>query len=319
MDPYRVWLSEIMLQQTQVTVVDGYFRRFLAAFPTVEALAAAPWERVAELWAGLGYYRRARLLHEAAKSMAASGVPNTEEGWRMLPGVGPYTAAAVAAIAQGAPANAVDGNIERVMARLFAVETPLPAAKPVLREKAASLVRAARASDWPQALMDLGATICTPTKPACAICPISFACNASKAGTAATLPRRAPKAERPTQHGVAFLLERQDAVLLVRRPPIGLLGGMLALPSTTWRVEPWSEQQALAHAPAATTWTQVGAVRHVFTHFVLNLGVWRGHGAATGAWTPWRSIESAGLPSVFAKAVRLCVQSDARIARNVSS
>lgn len=319
MDPYRVWLSEIMLQQTQVAVVDNYFRRFLAAFPNVTALAAAPWERVAELWAGLGYYRRARLLHEAARSMAASGFPDSEEGWRALPGVGPYTAAAIAAIAQGAPANAVDGNIERVMARLFRIETPLPEAKTILRESAASLVRPARASDWPQALMDLGATICTPSKPACEECPISFACAAFKCGVAATLPRRAPKARRPSHHGVAFVLERQNSVLLVRRPPTGLLGGMLALPSTAWRAEPWTEAQALPCAPVDTNWTAVGAVRHVFTHFTLNLEVWRGEGEAAGEWTPWRALASAGLPSVFAKAVSLCAQRDMPITRKVSS
>jgi A/G-specific adenine glycosylase len=303
-DPYRVWLSEVMLQQTTVTAVGPYFAAFLEAFPTVEALAAAPREEVLRRWAGLGYYSRARNLHAAAQVLA-NGVPQDEAGWRALPGVGRYTAAAVAAIAFDQPANVVDGNVERVMARLFALETPLPDAKPALFELASQFVADERPGDWAQALMDLGATVCTPRAPRCGACPVAFACRALAGGAPETYPRKRAKAARPQRHGVAFILTRGADVLLVRRPDNGLLGGMRALPSTPWRDAPWDGDEARIHAPAHAVWTAVGSVRHVFTHFALTLDVWVGEGEAEGEWVAAGELPRAGLPTVFRKAAML--------------
>jgi A/G-specific adenine glycosylase len=304
-DPYRVWLSEVMLQQTVAAAVKPYFARFLELWPDVNALAAAPREDVLREWAGLGYYARARNLHEAAKALAAGGFPKDEAGWRALPGVGVYTAAAIAAIALNQPANAVDGNVERVMARFFAVEPPLPEAKPLLRERAARFVTAERPGAWAQALMDLGATICTPKSPSCAACPWRAWCRAYAAGAPETFPRKRAKAAKPRRHGVVFWLERDGKVLLTQRPDKGLLGGMMALPSTPWRDDPWTEDEARAHAPAKRAWVRVGAVEHVFTHFALTLDVWRAAGSARAKGAHWidiAQVHSAGLPTVFRKA-----------------
>lgn len=279
-DPYRVWLSEVMLQQTTVAAVAPRFRRFLARFPDVAALAAAPVEAVMEEWAGLGYYARARNLHACARAVAAAGgsFPADPAALRALPGVGAYTAAAVAAIAFGAPVVPVDANVERVVARLFAVETPLPAARPRLAALAAGLMRAearGRPADFAQALFDLGATVCTPRRPACALCPWRETCAAHRAGLQGTLPRKAPRAERGLRHGVHFLLrDAAGAVLLRRRPPSGLLGGMPGLPGTPWREAPWTLAEALAFAPdppgGALEWTRrPGVAEHGFTHFRL--------------------------------------------------
>jgi A/G-specific adenine glycosylase len=305
--PYRVWLSEIMLQQTTVAAVKPYFEAFLARWPTIEALAAADREDVLAAWAGLGYYSRARNLHACAKALAENGFPADEAGWRALPGVGPYTAAAVAAIAFDQPANVVDGNVERVMARLFAVSAPLPGAKPALREHAASLVGAHRPGDWAQALMDLGATVCTPRKPACGDCPIQRWCGAAAAGDAETYPRKTAKTAKPERLGAAYFLTRGDEVLLVRRPDKGLLGGMIALPSTEWRAGDWTEAEIIAAAPAPGDWRKRGAVRHVFTHFALTLEVWAATTRARvgGDWRAIADMESVGLPTVFAKAAGL--------------
>jgi len=298
-DPYRVWLSEIMLQQTTVAAVIPYFARFLAAWPDVAALAAAPREDVLSAWAGLGYYARARNLHAAAQELAADGFPRTEGGWRALPGVGPYTAAAIAAIAYGAPANVVDGNVERVMARLHAVDTPTPLAKPVLRALAAQLATNGRPGDWAQALMDLGATTCTPKAPRCNACPWEAMCAARADGAPERYPVRAPKRERPRRFGAAFRIEREGALWLVRRPEPGLLAGMAGLPTTDWRGEPWSQAEALPQAPADAHWRKVGAVRHMFTHFALTLDVYQGDATPSGeGW--WGA--PAGLPTVFKKA-----------------
>ncbi|MEZ6023258.1 MAG: A/G-specific adenine glycosylase [Hyphomonadaceae bacterium] len=298
-DPYRVWLSEIMLQQTTAAAVGPYFARFLERWPTVEALAATPREALLEAWAGLGYYARARNLHAAAQRLAAEGFPSDEDGWRALPGVGAYTAAAIAAIAHGQATNVVDGNVERVMARLFAVETPLPAAKPELRALAGELVGADRPGDWAQALMDLGATVCTPRSPKCDVCPWASACAARAGGAPETYPRRAAKAERPQRYGVAFRAERDGALWLVRRPDSGLLGGMAALPTTEWRAKRWPRAQALKHAPAAAAWRRIGQVQHVFTHFALTLDVYAAEAAPDGeGW--WG--DAVGLPTVFRKA-----------------
>ena len=235
-DPYRVWLSEVMLQQTTVAAVRPHFERFTARWPRVEALAAAQDGEVMAAWAGLGYYARARNLLACARAVAErGGFPDTEEGLRALPGVGAYTAAAVAAIAFGRRAVVVDGNVERVMARLHAVETPLPGARRALRAHAAALTPAARPGDHAQAVMDLGATICTPRRPACGVCPWMARCAGRRAGIAGTLPRRAPKAPRPERRGTLWVARRADgAWLLERRPPRGMLGGTMGWPGTAW-------------------------------------------------------------------------------------
>jgi A/G-specific adenine glycosylase len=305
-DPYRVWLSEVMLQQTTVPHATPYFLKFAARWPTVSALAAEDDGEVMAAWAGLGYYARARNLLACARAVANQhgGVfPDTEAGLRALPGLGPYTAAAVAAIAFDEATNVVDGNVERVMARLFAVEEPLPEAKPELKRLAATLVRPDRPGDWAQALMDLGATICRPKAPLCERCPVAEHCAALAAGEPETYPRRTARAERPHRHGVAYILTRGDEVALVRRPPKGLLGGMLALPTSDWRTDRWSDAEAVAAAPASAEWRGVGEVEHGFTHFTLTLRLLRAEGDAGGViWSPRRDLD--GLPSVFLKAAR---------------
>jgi A/G-specific adenine glycosylase len=304
-DPYRVWLSEIMLQQTTVPHASPYFLEFTRRWPTVADLAGADDAEVMAAWAGLGYYARARNLLACARAVAGDHggrFPATEEELRALPGVGAYTAAAIAAIAFDQPANAVDGNIERVIARLHALETPLPDAKPELRRLAADLVRDDRPGDWVQALMDLGATVCRPKAPLCLVCPLTDDCRARAAGDPETYPRRAPKAARPHRHGVAFRLTRGGQVGLVRRPPKGLLGGMLALPTTSWRADPWTRAEALAVAPVTAAWRRAGAVEHVFTHFSLTLEVYDAEADADLIWTDLADARRA-VPSVFAKAL----------------
>jgi len=311
-DPYRVWLSEVMLQQTGVAAVRPYYESFLARWPTVQALAAAPLDEVLAAWAGLGYYARARNLHACARELAARGgaMPDTEEGLRGLPGIGDYTAAAIAAIAFGRRATVVDGNVLRVMARLFAVKDSLPAAKPQLAALAERLTPDLRPGDYAQAVMDLGATLCTPRNPDCGRCPWSADCEAYRLGLADALPARAAKPARPLRQGVAFWLERADgAVLLRRRPPRGLLGGMMEIPSTPWREQEWKLAEAVAAAPATARWRKLpGAVRHVFTHFSLELAVVRGRvrpgAAAEGEWCGLDRLDSHALPSVMRKVAR---------------
>ncbi|MBV8536775.1 MAG: A/G-specific adenine glycosylase [Alphaproteobacteria bacterium] len=305
-DPYRVWLSEIMLQQTTVAAVGPYFHRVLARWPTVEALAGAPLDEVLGVWAGLGYYARARNLHKCARVVAAEHrgrFPDTEEGLRGLPGIGPYTAAAIAAIAFDRPAVVVDGNVERVMARLFAIKTPLPAAKPELRAAAASISPAQRPGDFAQATMDLGATICTPRSPLCMLCPWADACAAHLAGIVEELPRRSPKAERPVKQAVAFVLRQGDTVWLRRRPDDGLLGGMLEAPSTPWRSEACSAATARRLAPVTAKWTKAGRVVHGFTHFIIEFDVWTAEAADGGApdegrWYSPSDLGRAALPTM---------------------
>jgi len=316
-EPYRVWLSEVMLQQTTVAAAGGYFRRFLERFPTVEALADAPLDDVLKLWAGLGYYARARNLHACAQAVAREhgGVfPDTEEGLRALPGIGAYTAAAIAAIAFDRPATVVDGNVERVVARIFAVEEEMPRAKPELRRLAGLLTPQQRPGDFAQAMMDLGATICTPRRPACALCPWTAACTARAAGTQETFPRKAAKTARPRRFGTAFWVEREDgAVLLRRRPAKGLLGGMAEIPSSDWTAERGSSEEALASAPvAARSWrTLTGSVGHVFSHFALELGVLaarvpqRTPAPENCWWSPPSELDGEALPSVMRKVVAL--------------
>jgi A/G-specific adenine glycosylase len=310
-DPYRVWLSEVMLQQTTVAHATGYFLEFTRRWPTVGDLAAAADGEVMAAWAGLGYYARARNLLACARAVTAEhggAFPTDEAGLRVLPGLGAYTAAAVAAIAHDRPANVVDGNVERVMARLFAVETPVPAAKPELARLAGAFVTADRPGDWAQALMDLGATVCRPRGPLCEACPLAGDCRARAAGAPETWPRRAAKADRPHRHGVVFVTVRAGAVALVRRPPKGLLGGMLGLPTTPWRAAPWSVAEAAAHAPHPGPWREAGAVAHVFTHFSLDLRVLAAANAAhvgeAAIWTE-RPAALAATPTLFRKALEL--------------
>ncbi|MDO5621218.1 MAG: A/G-specific adenine glycosylase [Paracoccus sp. (in: a-proteobacteria)] len=265
-DPYRVWLSEIMLQQTTVAAVRGYFQRFTDRWPDVQALAAADDADVMAEWAGLGYYARARNLLACARAVAANGFPDTEAALLTLPGIGPYTAAAIAAIAFDRRAVVVDGNVERVTARFFAVTEALPGAKPRLRELADQLTPDQRPGDFAQAMMDLGATICTPRNPACGICPLVHDCAAHAQGIAADLPRKAPKPPKPERQGVVWIGFHSDAVLVERRPAKGLLGGTLAFPSAHW------DGRDLP-PPAAADWRDIGMVRHIFTHFALDLTV----------------------------------------------
>jgi A/G-specific adenine glycosylase len=316
---YRVWLSEIMLQQTTVKAVIPYFQDFLRRWPTVEALAAAPLDDVLAAWAGLGYYARARNLHRGARAVVerhGGRFPRSEKELRELPGVGPYTAAAIAAIAFGAAATPVDGNIERVMARLFAVETPLPEAKVELRRLAAGLTPARRPGDHAQALMDLGATVCTPKRPSCLVCPIATWCAGRAQGIAALLPMRPVKPGRPLRVAVAFLVLREDGhVLLRRRAEAGLLGGMLEVPSTEWSAVLPPAQEALRAAPVAADWRAVpGLVTHTFTHFRLEAAVHRAivpAGArvtsqadpARCQWVLRRDLDRAALPSVMRKII----------------
>jgi A/G-specific adenine glycosylase len=313
-DPYAVWLSEIMLQQTTVTAVKPYYENFLNRWPTVKDLAAAPVADVMAAWAGLGYYARARNLHKCAGVVAADygGVfPDTEDGLRALPGIGPYTAAAIAAIAFGRHAVVVDGNVERVMARLFAVTDPLPHSKAQLKDLAAKLTPEKRAGDYAQGVMDLGATVCTPKSPSCVICPWTAVCMARKQGIAETLPRKVKKADSPLRHGVAYWMVRADGcVALRRRPPKGLLGGMTEVPGSDWRAKKWTADDAAKAAPINAKWKPLpGLVLHTFTHFRLEVTVWaadltKAQAANLGddiIWTPLERIGQAGLPSVMAK------------------
>jgi A/G-specific adenine glycosylase len=308
-DPYRVWLSEIMLQQTTVATVEPYFDRFVARWPDISALAAASLDEVLQLWQGLGYYARARNLHACARTVVerhGGAFPEEAKALRALPGIGDYTAAAIAAIAFDRRGAAIDGNVERVVARLYAVSDPLPAAKVRLRALAATMVPDRRAGDFAQALMDLGATICTPRRPRCVLCPWRPCCAAAASGRAEDLPARGEKPERPLRHGVAFWLTRGDgAVLLRRRPEKGLLGGMTEIPSTPWRDTPWSFAEALRAAPAAAVWSPLhGIVRHGFTHFLLELAVVAGTGVAEGIWSPVERLGDHALPTLMKKVAR---------------
>jgi A/G-specific adenine glycosylase len=310
-DPYRVWLSEIMLQQTTVAAVRPYFAAFLERFPTLEALAGAPVEAVMQAWAGLGYYSRARNLHACARAVAeAHGgrFPETEAELRRLPGIGAYTAGAIAAIAFNRPAAAVDGNVERVVSRLFLVEEPLPGAKRAIKALTESLVPADRPGDFAQALMDLGATICTPSRPACALCPWMEPCAARAAGLQETFPRKQAKAEGTLRRGAAFVAIREDdAILLRTRPSKGLLGGMAEPPTSAWAAD-YDIARAENDAPLDAEWRRLaGIVRHTFTHFPLELTVFLGRAplgtAAPDAmrWTPRATLAEEALPNVMKK------------------
>ena len=310
-EPYRVWLSEIMLQQTGTATVAPYFGRFLAEWPSVADLAAADDGAVMQLWAGLGYYARARNLLAAARVVARSGWPSDEAGLRALPGVGAYTAAAIAAIAFGQRAVVVDGNVERVVARLFAVEAPLPAARRTLYALADALTPAGRSGDHAQAMMDLGATVCTPRAPKCEACPLATVCAAHASGTPERFPVKAAKAVRPVRVGTAYWIEVDGYVLLERRPPRGLLGGMLGLPGTLWEEENAHSATLSASRPGDVT------IRHVFTHFELRLSVGIAHHVTrpdlAGEWHDVATLT--GLPTLFARAAEavLRVRADAAL------
>jgi A/G-specific adenine glycosylase len=323
--PYRVWLSEIMLQQTTVKAVGPYYARFLTRWPDFQALAAAPLDDVLKIWAGLGYYARARNLHACARVVVErhdGQIPASEDDLRDLPGIGTYTAAAIAAIAFDVPATPVDGNIERVISRLYAIDTPLPAAKPEISQLARGLTPPRRAGDFAQAMMDLGATVCTPKTPACALCPWNESCAAYARGDAETFPRRVPKREGALRRGAAFVARRADGFVLVRtRAEKGLLGGMTEVPTTEW-TKNFDESVAVESAPRfaakrSPKWRRtVGVVRHVFTHFPLELTV---YAADVPAHTPapkatrWIAIaELAGeaLPSLMRKVLAHALTSD---------
>jgi A/G-specific adenine glycosylase len=297
-DPYRVWLSEVMLQQTTTAHAAPYFDAFTRRWPVVAALADAQDGEVMAAWAGLGYYARARNLLACARAVTYQhgGIfPSSEEALRTLPGIGAYTAAAVAAIAFDRPANVVDGNVERVMSRLHGVETPLPDAKPALAGLAARYVEDHRPGDWAQALMDLGATVCTPKSPRCLVCPLAPECLARRRRAPETYPRKTAKADRPHRYGVAYVAWRGEQVALVRRPPRGLLGGMLGLPTSAWTA---------TAPPTPEGWTDAGVIEHVFTHFTLTLHVVVSDAShpQDAEWTPAAEARAV-LPTVFRKAL----------------
>ncbi len=313
-DPYRVWLSEIMLQQTTVATVDSYFRKFVDKWPTVKHLATAELDDVLRLWAGLGYYARARNLHKCARIVAGKHdgrFPCNEAELKTLPGIGPYTAAAIAAIAFDRPAAAIDGNVERVIARLYAIETPLPDSKPQIADLTRQLVPARRPGDFAQALMDLGATVCAPKRANCLVCPWRDACRARSLGFAETLPRRKAKAARPTRYGIAFWIENRDGdIMLRRRPEKGLLGGMMEIPSTEWSSQ--RPETPEMQAPIKADWQDSKAmVEHTFTHFHLKLDIWRAavsdiSGITTDTeinWVQPSDMADQALPSLMRKVV----------------
>jgi A/G-specific adenine glycosylase len=314
-DPYSVWLSEIMLQQTGVKTVGPYFQKFVARWPDVEALGRAALDDVLRMWAGLGYYSRARNLHACAVAVRRDhgGVfPDTEPALRALPGIGPYTAAAIAAIAFGHRTMPVDGNIERVVSRLFAVEEPLPQAKPLIQALATTLLGATRAGDSAQALMDLGSAICTPKKPACALCPLNGDCLGRARGDQETFPRKAPKKTGALRRGAAFVVTRGDELLVRSRPEKGLLGGMTEVPGSLW-LAAQDDRTALQQAPVLkgiSRWhRKAGVVTHVFTHFPLELVVYTANLAARARapqgmrWVPIATLKDEALPNLMRKVI----------------
>lgn len=317
-DPYKVWLSEIMLQQTTVATVGGYFGEFMARWPDVTALARADLDDVLVAWQGLGYYARARNLHKCARVVTeehGGRFPDTVGGLKDLPGIGPYTASAIAAIAFNRAAMPVDGNIERVTARLFNIETPLPAGKAVIAGQAAAFASDHRPGDFAQAMMDLGATVCTPRSPKCLLCPLADYCDAKKAGAPERLPARAKKKARPERSCVMFWAENpKGEVLLRKRPEQGLLGGMTELPSTPWREGGWPDETEISmHQPLDLDWrTADGEAVHVFTHFRLTIrllvGTSRSGANADGFWVRPADFPGHALPTVIKKAVKLATE-----------
>ena len=317
-DPYRVWLSEIMLQQTTVATVGPYFERFLARWPRLLDLAAAPLDDVLHAWQGLGYYARARNMLRCAQQIVEScggNFPQEEAALLKLPGIGPYSAAAIAAIAFERPATILDGNVERVIARLRQVETSLPAAKKELRRLATEITPAKLPGDYAQAIMDLGATICTPRKPACPRCPWQSVCRASAAGIQELLPRKTPKPERPLRHGMAFWAVRGDGrILLRRRPEKGLLGGLMEVPTSALCDMPWKPRAARREAPVEARWRVLpGVVAHCFTHFRLEIIVYAGkadgRAAVEGIWCAPERFADQALSTLSKKVIRHALSS----------
>lgn len=319
-DPYAVWLSEVMLQQTTVPHAAPYWRRFFERWPTVHDLARADRDAVMAAWAGLGYYARARNMHACAKVVSGEldgEFPRDLAALRALPGIGEYTANAIRAAAFDLPASVVDGNVERVISRIFRIETPLPRAKPEIKAAAAGLAACGeRPGDYAQAVMDLGATVCTPRSPACAICPWRPACAAFAAGLQTAYPKKEKKKARPVRRGVCFHLTRESGqgleLLLRRRPDEGLLGAMMELPGTGWSVAGPDEVEITEAAPVSAGWREAGTVRHVFTHFQLELEVRAASaaddvGAGEGIWVPVSRLKEAGLPSLMMKAAKLAL------------
>lgn len=304
-DPYRVWLSEVMLQQTSVAAVKPYFHAFTERWPTIDDLAAAPEEEIMAAWAGLGYYSRARNLVKAARAVAQRGIfPETEKGLRELPGLGAYTAAAVAAIAFGQRAVVVDANVERVVSRLFAIDEVLPGARKSIRAKTDTITPDRRAGDFAQGMMDLGATICTTRDPKCLLCPLAGDCEGRIAGDPARFPVKPAKKAKPLRQGRAWWIEREGpegpVVWLVRRPGKGMLGGMRALPDDGW--------SARGDGLGGEEGEMLGLVSHGFTHFDLELSVVRGSvPLGEGEWWRIDRIDEAGLPTLYAKAARLAL------------
>lgn len=311
-DPYHVWLSEVMLQQTRVATVREYFSRFVTLWPTVADLAAAQADDVMRVWAGLGYYSRARNLRKCAEVVAdrhGGRFPRTSAELRQLPGIGEYTAAAIAAIAFDEPVAVVDGNVERVVSRLFAIDTPPRRAKAEIRQRVRELLAPERPGDFAQAMMDLGATICAPSKPACLLCPVRADCTAFAAGTPDAYPASEPRPDRPQRRGAAFVAtDRTGAVFLRKRPETGLLAGMAEVPTTGWTAKR-NGATGVAAAPFPAEWRRAGVVRHVFTHFSLELEVWRAEttraGDAGGWWS--RDVGSEALPSIMKKVIEAAI------------
>ncbi|BDI61560.1 A/G-specific adenine glycosylase [Qipengyuania nanhaisediminis] len=310
--PYRVWLSEVMLQQTTVAAVIPYFAAFTERWPSIADLAAAREDEVMAAWAGLGYYSRARNLVKCAREVAAlGGFPRTEAELRKLPGIGAYSAASIAAIAFGERAVVVDANVERVVARLFAITEPLPGARKAIRKAAEAITPTQRAGDFAQAMMDLGAQTCTARRPRCLLCPLSDHCEGRASGDPEKLPVKPPRKARPERRGTAFWIEREGAVWLVTRPGTGMLGGMRALPDDGWT----ARAEGSGQAPVEGEATRLGAVRHGFTHAQLTLELVRidgdarpeGEGEGEGEWWPLDRLDEAGLPTVYAKAARLAL------------
>lgn len=307
-DPYRVWLSEIMLQQTTIATVKPYHEAFLSRFPNVQTMAEAPLDDVLARWAGLGYYARARNMHKCAGVVARlGGFPKTYNTLIALPGIGPYTAAAIAAIAFDQPQVPVDGNVERALSRLLAIQDTLPAAKPVFRNAAVAFESPHRPGDFAQALMDLGSTICTPRKPKCGLCPWQGACKLANATDVETYPRKSAKKQKPIQHTLCFVEINAQGILVQRRSETGLLGGMLQVPNAPWRDHPWQLGEATEFAPVSgVTWQRAAPIRHIFTHIDLRIEVYIANDSSTDNATrvPVCDLDQVALPSVFLKVIK---------------
>jgi A/G-specific adenine glycosylase len=316
-EPYHVWLSEVMLQQTTVQTVIPYFNLFLELWPTVDSLARADLDDILHAWQGLGYYARARNLHKCAIIIAyeyGGDFPRAESQLLKLPGVGPYTAAAIAAIAFNIRTVPVDGNIERVISRLHSIKEPVRQSKDQIRALVTKIMPKYRPGDFAQALMDLGATVCRPKSPKCEICPWAMSCTALKSGLQELYPVKLPKKNKPTRHGVAFWLQNSNHNIWMRkRPPWGLLGGMIEVPSTDWREEPWTEAEIWEQAPSNSKWSiREGLITHTFTHFHLQITVWAGltstNTNADGFWSAPNQLSELALPTLMKKIVSHATQ-----------